>query len=70
MLEEQVIATFERDEPGSRDQRREQAALLVGNASVVARMKHQRRRGHPGSELAHIDLIELADEPHRVLRRG
>ena len=57
VLEQDRIAAVQGNEASFRDERRERAALFVGNAEVVCGTCHQRRALYFGGKVPDIDLV-------------
>src|SRR5262249_12182605 len=56
--QDDVVAAFERNEPGIRDAAREHQPLLERAGGVAAAVQHERRRGDPRQQMGDIDFAD------------
>src|SRR6266545_5149322 len=69
-LQQDVVLALDRHEPRAGDQGGNRAPRVEGYPAILARVEDQCGRGDPRRQVADIDLVECAQEAHRVLRRG
>src|SRR5262245_58276933 len=68
--QDDVVAAFERNEPGIGDAAREHQPLLERAGGVAAAVQHERRCGDPRQQMGDIDVAEHLQQAGRIRGRG
>ena len=67
--QENVVATLERDKPGTRNQGGDNTPLLERKSGIVSAVQHECRRSDAWQEVAQIEITERLLQPDYILSR-